>query len=160
MTPVNQSLILDDRGIEERFVRAIGPGGQNIKHEETAVELRIDTRALPPDVRKRLIELAGSSVTSAGVLVLVGRGYRSQAENRAAVRARLAGLLRRAAKAPNVRNRPRAAVREAATGDEAIPECSQAIAQSSAWRFRRRFVAHTSNSGSCGSWMFRSDLTE
>lgn len=116
MVPVNQALILDDRGIEERFVRAIGPGGQNSRHEATAVELRIDTRrsSLPPDVRKRLIAAAGSSITSDGVLVLVGRGYRSQAQNRDAVRARLAALLRRAAKAPKVRKptRPRAAVRE------------------------------------------------
>src|SRR4051812_5578675 len=116
MMPVTQALTVDDRELEERFVRTIGPAGQNLRHEATAVELRIDTRrlSLPPAVVKRLIALAGTNIDSDGVLVLVGRRCRSQAENGAAVRARLASLVRRAAKAPKVRKptRPPAAVRE------------------------------------------------
>ena len=116
MLLVNESIKLEDREIAERFVRASGPGGQNPRKEATAVELRVDVQAssLPQDVKDRLIALARRSMTTDGLLVLVGRAYRSQAQNRLAVRARLVGLLRRAAEAPKRRTktRPRAAVRE------------------------------------------------
>jgi ribosome-associated protein len=116
MLRISENVILEDRAIEERFVRATGPGGQNRNKEATAVELRIDTRraSLPPDVRERLVELAGNHLVGDGVVLLVGRGYRSQEKNRASVRARLIALLRRAEKTPTVRTptRPRSRVRE------------------------------------------------
>jgi ribosome-associated protein len=116
MLRVTDSITLDDRQVEERFVRAIGPGGQNPRKEATAVELRLDIAAssLPSDVKDRLRVLAGRAVTTEGVLVIVSRAQRSQAENRQAAHGRLIGLLQRAAKSPKKRRptRPRKAVRE------------------------------------------------
>jgi ribosome-associated protein len=100
-----QSTSLSEREIKERFVRASGPGGQNVRNEATAVELRVDLArsSMPLDVRARLIALAGRHVTKNGVLVVVSRALRSQVENRQAVRAELAAFLERAAKPPKVR---------------------------------------------------------
>jgi ribosome-associated protein len=116
MIRVTDSITLDDREVGERFVRAIGPGGQNVRREATAVELRFDIGAssLQSDVKDRLRELAGRAVTTEGVLVVVSRVHRSQAENREAARARLVALLRRAAVPPKKRRptKPRQAVRE------------------------------------------------
>jgi len=113
---VSESIALDDSEVEERFVRAMGPGGQNVRKEETAVELRFDIGAssLPPDVKARLVALAGRTVTSDGILVVVSRVHRSQADNREAARARLIAVLQRAAKPPRKRRptKPRKAVRE------------------------------------------------
>jgi len=116
MIPVMQGLTLEDREVDERFVRAIGPGGQNMRSEATAVELRLDIGAssIPPDVKQRLRVLAGRAVTADDVLVVVSRAHRSQAENREAARVRLVDLLRRAGTPPRTRRptKPRRAVRE------------------------------------------------
>jgi ribosome-associated protein len=105
MIRVTETVKLDDREVKERFVRAVGPGGQNARKEATAVELRLDINAssLPSDVKERLIVLGGRSVRANGVLVVVSRAYRSQVENRKAARARLLTLLQRAAKPPKER---------------------------------------------------------
>lgn len=116
MIQVTDTIVLNDREVEERFVRATGPGGQNINKEATAVELRvdIDSSSLPVEVKERLIALAGRHVTTDGVLLIVSRALRSQAQNREAAQARLVALLKRAAEPPKKRKatRPGRAVRE------------------------------------------------
>jgi ribosome-associated protein len=108
---------IDERDLEERFVRASGPGGQNVNKVASAVELRYNVRAaaLPPDVKARLISLGGRRVTADGVLVIDSREHRTQGQNREAARARLEALLERAARRPTARRptRPKAAAREA-----------------------------------------------
>jgi ribosome-associated protein len=105
MIPKTKAIVLNDREIRERFVRATGDHGQNAKKEATAVELRVDLQrsSLPLDVRARLIRLAGKHVTKSRTLLIVSGSYRSQARNREAARARLAALVKRAATPPKVR---------------------------------------------------------
>jgi ribosome-associated protein len=102
---MNDFLAPHERHIDERFVRASGPGGQNVNKVATAVELRFDVGAssLSPAVRSRLVALAGNRMTSEGVLVLDSREHRTQAQNREAARARLAALIEQAAVRPRTR---------------------------------------------------------
>ena len=105
MIQVTDTIALNDRDVKERFIRAVGPGGQNVNKEATAVELRVDIRrsSLPSDLKERLIVLGGRHVTNEGVLVVVSRAYRSQLQNRDAARTRLVALLKRAARVPKKR---------------------------------------------------------
>ena len=116
MLHVTDAIVLDDREVDERFVRASGPGGQNVNKVSSAVELRfnIPASSLPPDVKERLIALAGNRVTTDGDLIIDSREHRTQAQNREAARARLIALLQHAARRPKRRKptRPGAAARQ------------------------------------------------
>ncbi len=98
---------LDDLAIHERFVRASGPGGQNVNKVATAVELRVDLgdSSLTDEVKTRLIALAGNRVTADGVLVIDAREHRTQTQNREAARIRLAALLDQASRRPKTRRK-------------------------------------------------------
>jgi len=109
MLQVAPGIEVAERELEERFVRASGPGGQNVNKVATAVELRFDVNAssLPEEVKQRLVSLAGRRVTAEGVLVIDSRVHRSQLQNREAARERLLDLLRRATHKPKARRKTR-----------------------------------------------------
>jgi ribosome-associated protein len=113
---ITETIAIEERELEERFVRASGPGGQNVNKVSTAVELRFDVgaSALPYDVKQRLIALAGSRMTGEGVLLIDSREHRTQAMNREAAQARLVALVQLAARRPKTRRptKPKRAAKE------------------------------------------------
>jgi ribosome-associated protein len=107
---ITPALVIDDAELEERFVRASGPGGQNVNKVSTAVQLRFDvgrSRMLSEEVRARLRTIAGSRMTDEDVLVIDARSHRTQGQNREDARARLAEFIRRALVRPKRRQKTR-----------------------------------------------------
>ncbi|HUC62410.1 MAG TPA: alternative ribosome rescue aminoacyl-tRNA hydrolase ArfB [Alphaproteobacteria bacterium] len=110
MIRIGATIELDEREIEESFVHASGPGGQNVNKVATAVRLRFDVAhspSLPGPVRARLARLAGRRMTREGVLVIVAQRHRTQAQNRADALARLVELIRQASIPPTPRRATR-----------------------------------------------------
>jgi len=117
LIPINCYLFLDDSEIEESFVRASGPGGQNVNKVSSAVQIRFDlsgSRSLPKDLRERLARLAGRRLTRDGVIVIIAQRYRTQERNRQDALDRLVALIRRAAVPPTPRRptKPSAAAKK------------------------------------------------
>jgi len=108
MIYITSHIGIDEREVQQEFIRSSGPGGQNVNKVATAVKLRFDvmnSRSLPDDVRRRLIRLAGRRMTEDGVLIIDARRFRTQERNRQDSMRRLVELIRKAAEKPKPRRR-------------------------------------------------------
>ena len=117
MLEITPNFSLDESELHFDFIRASGPGGQNVNKVATSAQLRFDVRntpALPPEVKERLVRLAGSRMTEEGVLIIDAHRYRTQEQNRADALLRLAALLRKALEKPKVRRKTRPSVTSSA----------------------------------------------
>lgn len=105
MLVITPTLALDESEIRETFVRASGPGGQNVNKVSSAVQLHFDMphSSLPQDVQERLLKLAANRISADGVLTIDARRFRAQEQNRADARARLVALIQRALEKPKTR---------------------------------------------------------
>ncbi|HVC56537.1 MAG TPA: alternative ribosome rescue aminoacyl-tRNA hydrolase ArfB [Stellaceae bacterium] len=124
MIPITETLVLDEAEIHESFLRASGPGGQNVNKVSSAVQLRFDLRrspSLPEPVRARLARLAGRRLSQDGILQITAQRFRSQERNRQDALDRLVALIRHAASPPRPRRptAPGAAARERRLADKA-----------------------------------------
>lgn len=108
MIYITPNLAIDDREIQEEFIRSSGPGGQNVNKVATGVQLRFDVAnspSLPDDVRERLLKLGGQRVTADGVLVIAAHRFRTQAQNREDALQRLVHIIFQATQAPAARHK-------------------------------------------------------
>ena len=111
MIAITQSIYIPEGEIQFDFIRASGPGGQNVNKVSSAVQLRFNVKSspsLPEEVRRRLVRLAGGRITLEGVLIIEAKRFRSQEQNRQDALDRLVALIRRAAERPKVRRPTRA----------------------------------------------------
>ena len=110
MIHITRTITIDESKIQEYFVWASGPGGQNVNKVATTVQLRFDvanSRSLPEEVRKRLISLATKRITEDGILIIDARRFRTQGRNRKDATDRLVELIRNAAQRPKIRRKTR-----------------------------------------------------
>jgi ribosome-associated protein len=131
---ITPEIVLDEREIEEHYIRSGGPGGQNVNKVETAVQLRFDTNASPAldeALRRRLATLAGRRMTKEGVIVITAERFRMRERNREDALARLVELIRRAAVRPKARRatRPTVASRERRLAGKAVRSRTKRLRQ-------------------------------
>ena len=110
MIIITRNISIGENEIQEDFIRASGPGGQNVNKVSTAVQIRFDVAgspSLPEDVRQRLLRIAGRRVTGEGVLIIDARRFRSQLKNRQDALERLKALIQKAAQKPRPRYKTR-----------------------------------------------------
>lgn len=123
MIEVSSNVKIDESEIQYDFIRASGPGGQNVNKVASSVQLRFDIRnspSLEPDVKERLIKLAGSRVTDDGILIIEAKKYRTQEQNRYDATQRLIAWVQKALEKPKVRRatRPSLTAKSARVGDK------------------------------------------
>ena len=139
MIHITDAIAIEEREVEESFIRAAGPGGQNVNKVATAVQLRFDVRrspSLPDDVRARLEQLAGRRLMQEGVLIITAQRYRAQERNRKDALDRLVALIRQAVVRPAARRRtkPTAGARRRRPGGQEPPRRHQEAAYDTALR--------------------------
>ncbi len=125
LIPIAPGIAFDPREVEESFIRASGPGGQNVNKVSSAVQVRLDLRrpgTLPEALRERAVALGGRRVTADGVLVVTAQRHRSQDRNRQDALDRIVALLREAALRPVVRRdtKPTRAARRRRTDEKVL----------------------------------------
>ena len=117
MIEITPSLSINESEIQLNFVRASGPGGQNVNKVASAAQLRFDARnspSLPSEVKERLVKLAGSRMTAEGILIIEAKRYRTQEQNRIDAISRLVTLIQKALVQPKVRKKSRPSVTSSA----------------------------------------------